>query len=168
MSSFDKIRAVFDCNAYFQAVVRKDSPASSCYKLAEDGIVELFVSEDVLAELKDVLSRPKIRQKIAALTDERVEEFLTSLSKTAKMIIKVPKVFSLSRDVDDETYINLAVKAEADYIVTRDKDLIDLMSGYDIESKLFRQKFRFLKVVQPLEFLQIVEDKIKERTTLKP
>ena len=80
----------------------------------------------------------------------------------------MPKVFSLPRDVDDEIYINLAAECEADYVVTRDKDLIDLRTGYSIESKMFRQKFRPLKIVQPLEFLQIVEEKIKETIAVKP
>jgi predicted nucleic acid-binding protein len=64
--------------------------------------------------------------------------------------------------------VNLAVVTEADYIVTRDKDLIDLMTGFDFESKQFRQKFRPLKVVQPIDFLRIVEEKIKETIALKP
>ena len=168
MNSFDKIWAVFDCNTYLQAVVRRNSPAGSCYRLAEDGIIKLFISKDALAELKDVLNRPKVRKQLPALTDESIEEFLTSLTNVAKLVRKVPKVFSLPRDVDDEPYINLAVECEADYIVTRDNDLIYLMRGYDFESKLFRQKFRPLKVVKPLEFLQIIEDKIKEEITLKP
>jgi hypothetical protein len=42
------------------------------------------------------------------------------------------------------------------------------VTDYDIESKKFRQKFRPLKIVQPLEFLRIVEEKIKETLDLKP
>lgn len=168
MSSFDKIWAVFDCNTYLQAVVRRSSPAGSCYKLAEDGIIKLFISRDVLAELEHVLCRPKVRKQLPALTDESVEEFLTSLKNIAELVRKVPKVFSLPRDINDEPYINLAVECEADYIVSRDKDLIDLMSGYDFESKQFRQKFRPLKIVQPLEFLRIVEEKVKETIAIKP
>lgn len=168
MSSFDKIWAVFDCNTYLQAVVRRNSPAGSCYKLAEDGIIKLFISKDVLAELEDVLSRPKVRKQLPVLTDESVVEFLASLKKTAKFVKKVSKVFSLLRDIDDEPYINLAVEADADFIVTRDNDLIYLMSGYDFESKQFRQKFRPLKIVQPLEFLRIVEENLREKIALKP
>jgi predicted nucleic acid-binding protein len=51
-------------------------------------------------------------------------------------------------------YINLAVEVEADYIVSRDKDLLDLMNDYTDEAKEFRQRFRPLKVIEPLEFLK--------------
>jgi putative PIN family toxin of toxin-antitoxin system len=163
VNSFEKIQAVFDCNTYLQSVVRRNSPAGLCFQLAEKRIIKLFIGKDVLAELEDVLNRPHIRERFVNLTDERIEEFLGSLKKIATFVRNIPKVFSLPRDVDDEVYINLAVEAEADFIVTRDRDLIDLMSDYDIESKMFRRKFRPLKIVQPLEFLQIVKDKIKER-----
>lgn len=168
MSFFDKIPAVFDCNTFIQAALNEESTAGKCYGFVEAGIVKLFVSRDVLAELEDVINRPQIRERFDALTDDKVEAFLKSVSELAVFVETVPKVFSLPRDVDDEPYINLAVECDADYIVTRDKDLIYLMSGYDIESKTFRQKFRFLKIVQPLEFLQIVEEKIRETTALKP
>lgn len=156
MISSDKIRVVFDCNIYLQAVVRGGSPAGLCFKLAEKRIIKLFVNEDILAELKDVLNRPEIRNKFANLTDERIEELLNSLANISESLKDVPKVFSLPRDVDDEPYINLAVESEADFIVTHDKDLIGLMTDYDSKSKEFRQKFRTLKIVQPLEFLRIV------------
>ena len=58
-------------------------------------------------------------------------------------------------DPKDEPYINLAIAADADYIVSRDKDLLDLMTGHTKECKEFRRKFRSLKVIEPQEFLKI-------------
>lgn len=72
---------------------------------------------------------------------------------------KILNHFQLPRDPKDEKYINLAVEAEADYIVTRDKDLLDLMTGIDIESKEFRQRFRPLRMVEPIKFLRIIQEK---------
>ena len=71
----------------------------------------------------------------------------------------MPKSFRLERDPKDEIIIDLAVEAEADYIVSRDKDLLDLMNGFTDDCKEFRQRFRFLTAVEPLEFLRIVEAK---------
>ncbi len=71
------------------------------------------------------------------------------------------------RDPKDEKYINLAAAAGAAYIISRDTDLLDLMTGFDEESKNFRQKFRLLKVIEPLEFLKIVEEKTKENLVVK-
>jgi putative PIN family toxin of toxin-antitoxin system len=163
-----KIRAVFDCNTFLQAAINEKSLAGNCYRLIEERKVELFVSQEVLQEIDEVINRPHIRDKFKTLTDERIANFLSSIKDLAVIVRKVPKVFSLPRDVDDEIYINLAVVAEADFIVTRDNDLIDLMTGFDFESKQFRQKFRPLKVVQPLEFLRIVEENLRKNISLKP
>jgi putative PIN family toxin of toxin-antitoxin system len=161
------IFAVFDCNILIQASANSKSPASACFRLAESKTVRLFVSESTLQELELVLYRDYIKERFK-FTDEVIGEFLDRVRNIATVVKNVPKVFSLPRDVDDEIYINLAVEADADFIVTHDKDLIDLMSNYDIESKQFRQKFRPLKIVQPLEFLRIVEEKIKDTLDLKP
>jgi putative PIN family toxin of toxin-antitoxin system len=163
-----KIRVVFDCNTFLQAALNEESLAGNCYRLVEEGTVELFVSQEVLDEIEDVINRPHIRERFDTLTDERIENFLNSIRNLAVIVQKIPQVFSLPRDIDDEIYINLAVEAEAAYIVTRDKDLIDLMTGFDLESKQFRQKFRPLKVVQPLEFLEIVEESLRKNISLKP
>jgi predicted nucleic acid-binding protein len=51
----------------------------------------------------------------------------------------------------------LTHSAEADYLVSRDKDLLDLMTGYTDECKEFRRRFRPLKVLDPVEFLKEME-----------
>ncbi len=163
-----KIRTVFDCNTFLQAAINKESLAGNCYRLVEERTVELFVSQEVLDEIEDVINRPHIRERFVTLTDERIENFLDSIKNLAVIVQKVSKIFSLPRDIDDEIYINLAIEAEADFIVTRDKDLIDLMTSFDLESKQFRQKFRPLKIVQPLEFLKVVKEHLRKTISLNP
>ena len=167
MKFVTQIRAVFDCNVFLQSLSNEKSPAAACFRLVGQNVIQLFVSEETLMELEEILNRPYIKERFG-FSSEQIVEFLNNIRLLAEVLTKTPKVFSLPRDVDDEIYINLAFEAEADYIVTRDKDLIDLMTGYDMESKQFRQKFRPLKIVQPLEFLRIVEEMIKETIGLKP
>lgn len=63
--------------------------------------------------------------------------------RTKAIVIKnVLQVFNYARDPKDEKYINLAVAAGAEYIISRDSDLLDLMTSFDNESKEFRQKTR--------------------------
>jgi uncharacterized protein len=167
VKDFIEIPAVFDCNILIQAAASNRNPASACFRLVEAGVVKLFVSENTLQELEDVLNRDFIKERFK-FTDEVSQEFLDTVRNIAVILKNVPQVFSLSRDVDDEEYINLAVAAKADYIVSRDNDLLDLMTGYNEESKTFRQKFRPLRIVQPVEFLKIIEEKIKEDLSVNP
>ena len=147
---------------FLQGLISESGVAVDCFELFENGLVELFVSEEVLTEIQDVITRPKLQAKYSRLTDERAEKLLEILRTKATIIKDVPPVFSYTRDPKDEKYINLAVAASADYIVSRDTDLLDLMTGFDNDSKKFRQNFKPLKVIQPLEFLNIVEEKMKK------
>ncbi|MEZ5429463.1 MAG: putative toxin-antitoxin system toxin component, PIN family [Pyrinomonadaceae bacterium] len=130
---------------------------AKCRELVTTGQVELIVSPYVLEKIRDVLTRPETRERFAQATEEKVAVFIEEIIDFATFIPSVPKNFEFSRDPKDEPYINLAAQEEADYIVSRDKDLLDLMTGYDIESKEFRQKFRPLKIVDTLTFVEIVE-----------
>lgn len=154
----DKPRVVFDCSVLLQAAARERSVAAKCLNLAESDLIQLFVSREVLAEVEDVLNRPKIRAHFPDLSDEIVGAFLKRLQNLSVLVRLVPKVFSYPRDEDDEPYINLAVAAGATFIISRDKDLLDLMTGYTDEYKEFRQRFRTIRVVVPAEFLKLLEE----------
>ena len=41
---------------------------------------------------------------------------------------EVPRIYAPERDRKDEPYLNLALEARARYLVSRDRDLLDLMS----------------------------------------
>jgi hypothetical protein len=65
-----------------------------------------------------------------------------------------PHVFSYPRDPDDEPYINLAIAAAAQYLVSWDKDLLDLMRDED-----FRQRFPGLTILNPVALLKAFSPK---------
>jgi putative PIN family toxin of toxin-antitoxin system len=144
-------RAVFDCMVYLQAVLNEDGPAFACFRLVDDDQVTLCVSAPVLAEARDVLTRPSLQVKFPRLAPERVETFLQRVEAKAVAVIEVPEAFSHPRDPDDEPYINLALAAGAKYLVSRDKDLLDLMNDPD-----FRSRFPHLTILDPVEFLRIL------------
>jgi putative PIN family toxin of toxin-antitoxin system len=164
----DKIKAVFDCNVIWQSFFFGNGVAARCKKLADDDVITLFLSAEVLEEMREVMNRPEFLAKFESVTEKMIEKYLEQLAKKSVFTRSVPKKFTLSRDRDDEPYINLAIQSKADYIVTRDNDLLDLMTGFDDDSKEFRQKFRLLKVIEPIEFLKIVEEKTKKVLGIKP
>lgn len=129
MTTREKPGAVFDCMLYLQAVASDVGPAAACFRLLESGIFALFISHEVLAEVRDVLGRPRIRARNPRLTDERVEAFLEQVRKYAALVHEVPTPFSYERDPKDEKYVNLALAAAAPYLVSRDQDLLGLMNA---------------------------------------
>jgi len=154
-----KSRVIFDCMIFLQAVLSGKSIAAKLFEYLETSSFTLFVSREILAEIIDVLSREPLRAKYTQVTDETVENFLKKVLKKAVLVKTVPAKFNYSRDPKDEKYINLAIEAEADYLISRDKDLLDLMADISVEGKEFRQKTRPLKVIEPIEFLKIISEK---------
>lgn len=167
MRPSSKVHVVFDCNVLIQAAASGLSASSASFRLVEEKIVVLVASDKTLSELKNVLSRDVVKEKLR-FSNSAVEEFLETIEHLAKTFTKVPGRFELPRDVDDEEYLNLAIESEADFLVTRDKDLLDLMNGYDEVGKRFRQQHRNIKIVDPLNFLKIIEDKLKEDMSIAP
>lgn len=79
------------------------------------------------------------------------------LSYKGLYVRAVGKHFAYPRDPDDEPYLNLAIEVEADYLISRDHDLLDLMNWSQEAGREFRQRFRFLKIVTPEEFLHAMK-----------
>lgn len=146
-------RAVYDSNVLLQAAARPNGPAGRCFALAEAGAVGLVASGETRAEADDVLNRPVIRRKFKTLTDAWVATFLANLDRVAARIDPVPAVVTLARDPKDEKYLNLAVAAGADYLVSRDNDLLDLMTGADPDAVAFRTAHPRILILDPVAFL---------------
>jgi putative PIN family toxin of toxin-antitoxin system len=151
------IKVVFDCMIFLQATANEESPAAAALDLVDTGEIKLNVSEPILEEVRKVLNRSEVRAVLPQITDVRAEALFRRLDKEATMVRHVPRVFAFSRDPQDEPYLNLAIAAKAAFLVSRDRDLLDLMTGHDAESKQFRQRFRFLKGIEPVDFLNEIE-----------
>ena len=117
----------------------------------------------MIAEVKDVLSRPKLRKKLPNLTPERAEAFLQDVASYAVSIDEVPEQYRYERDPKDEPYINLALAAGARYLVSRDKDLLDLMNDQG-----FRNTCPGLTVLDPPALLRELAQPEKQGGTKTP
>ena len=150
-------KVVFDCNVFLQALVNPHGPAGRCKQLVERGEVELFVSEDVLAEVSEVLSRPRTRKLAPALTIEAVEAFITDVRLKSICLRNVPEEYRFERDPKNACYINLAIVAGAKFIVSRDNDLLDLMKPNREAAREFQRRYPLLKIINPIDLLTEVE-----------
>jgi putative PIN family toxin of toxin-antitoxin system len=144
-----KPRAVFDCMVFLQGAGRPASPSRGCFRLVDEGRVELCLSGKILAEVREVLSRPKTQRKFPLLSQAWAESFVRNAANKSELFDEVNHVYKLERDPKDEPYLDLAIAARAQYLVSRDRDLLDLMSDQD-----FRQQFPGLVILDPAAFLQ--------------
>ena len=83
-----------------------------------------FSSAPLLAELTDILSRPKFDRKIAAslLSVDQIVDLYAELVALVRPTL-VPR---LAPDPDDDVVIGTALAAKADFVVTGDRALLSV------------------------------------------
>jgi len=145
-------RVVYDCNVFVQALINQNGPAGRCVTVALEKRVALFVSEALLAEVRKAPAKRTPAR--LGVTPERVELLVKNLLKAATLVAVVPAVFDYRRDPDDAHYINLALAAQAKLVVSRDRDLLDLMDEQTKEGIVFRQRFPQIQILDPVQFIR--------------
>jgi putative PIN family toxin of toxin-antitoxin system len=118
---------VFDCVVFLQSLISETGPAARSLELFEQGKFSIAVSREILSEIREVLSRSGLRQSYPRLTDERVDRLIDVLLYRGRLFRQVSRHYEYPRDPYDEAYLNLAIEARADFLITRDNDLLDLM-----------------------------------------
>jgi predicted nucleic acid-binding protein len=73
----------------------------------------------------------------------------------------VPRVFQFDRDPKDEPYINLAIAAQANYLVSRDNDILDLVDASTPDGQRLRHKAPELQIVEPGAFLAEIRKRLE-------
>ncbi len=117
------MRVVADANVLVSAALGRspDSPPVRIVQAALDGRIELVMSPALLAEMVDVLSRPRIRMRISA---EDAQRFLGDVAAQALVFADPDDPPGVCRDPDDDYLVALAAIASADVLVTGDDDLL--------------------------------------------
>lgn len=149
------LRVVYDCNIYVQAIINVRGPAARCVAKALDKAVQLFVTPAILEEIRE--SHLKIPGKYG-VTPEQTESLARGIMGIAELIEEVSPRFEYPRDPDDAHYINLALAVDARLIVSRDRDLLDLMDDSRPEGKDFRSRFPSLRILDPVGFLRETDE----------
>jgi putative PIN family toxin of toxin-antitoxin system len=121
------IRAVFDCGVLVSAIGWAGNPRS-CLALVHAGQVQLFVSVDVWREYERRI--PGILQ--AKQRDANVSGALALLMERVRFVEPAPLGKRRSRDIKDERYLACALAAQADALVSNDRDLLDLGKPFGI------------------------------------
>lgn len=115
------VKAVIDTNIWVSAIL---NPHGFPSKLREGFKKELFktiISEPMLEELAEVLSRPRIKDKYG-ITEKQIKELLVLLEEKSEHVVLNGNI-DVCRDKDDNLILETAIKGRADFIVTRDDDI---------------------------------------------
>jgi len=122
------IRIVLDTNvliSYLRSTSPEDSAAGAILRAAFAGTFRLLFVEGVAEELDRKLNqRPDLAARITQTNVVALVDELRSVGESVERLVEPYQ--SIGRDRDDYFLIAHAVFAEADWLVSWDKDLLDL------------------------------------------
>ncbi|UOE47720.1 putative toxin-antitoxin system toxin component, PIN family [Mucilaginibacter sp. SMC90] len=133
------MRAVIDTNCLLASIPRQ-SPHYWLYEAFRDLKFEWLISNEVLTEYNELLS---------SFYSSQTAEIVLSLLSVAQNVIYTEAYFKwnlITKDPDDNKFVDLAIAGNADYIVTNDKHF-DVLKELD---------FPELNVVSLSQFREII------------
>lgn len=138
------IRAVLDTNVVLSGLLWHGTPHALIDRVRE-GSLTLISSPALLAELVEVIARPKFDTILARSNTSR-ERSLVEMRELTEVLAPSPLAEPVCRDPDDDAVLALGVAANVDFIVSGDRDLLTLKS------------FRGIAIVTPAEALQRIDE----------
>lgn len=115
-----KDKIIIDTNLWISFLLSKRT--SGLDKFFLDQSITIVFSQELLDEFIEVARRPKLK-KYFNLAD--LEELLLQISLHAEFVL-VNSNIDLCRDSKDNFLLSLAVDSNATYLLTGDKDLLEL------------------------------------------
>ncbi len=136
------IKAVLDTNVLVSAMLR---PLGKPAQIIEHqpSRFELFLSESILDETREVLQRKRIQKK-DPITKQAIEAFFVRLRSASIMVIVVDIENIITEDPPDNVVLACAVQSNADYLVSGNLHFLNL------------KEYRNIKMVTPAQFLEIL------------
>lgn len=132
------ISVILDTNILISALGFGGKPRE-VLQLALDNQIKAFISPILLAEFEDVVTKkfPILSQNL-----ERINKRIRKKFK----IVKPKASLNILSDDDDNRVLEAAVEGKCKYIITGDKELLDL------------ENFRDIKIVTAGQFLNILKE----------
>jgi putative PIN family toxin of toxin-antitoxin system len=136
------LRVLIDCSTFYSGIFYPLGKPHKILALLLDKAYRIYLTEEILEEYK------KKVQEIARRMEQdpkKAKKWFRLLEKDAFMIKSqsIPK--NSCRDPNDLIYLEAAAAAEANYLVSSDKDLLVL------------GKFQKTKILTPAQFLEKVK-----------
>ena len=131
-------KVVLDTNVLVSALLFRGE-LSKMLLLWKDGRIVPVFSRETFREFKTVLEYTKFsltEQEIKVIIEEEVLPYF-------EVINSAYKIKDVCRDADDDKFISCALSASADFIVSGDKDLLDV------------GKYKSVKIISASEFLKM-------------
>jgi putative PIN family toxin of toxin-antitoxin system len=133
------MRAVIDTGVFVSALIRKQGTTGDVLGALRDGRFTAIYTTDIVVEIIDVLGRAKFRMKYNIEPDDIT--ILVNLIRLRGELVTPTQKVTACRDPKDDKFLEAALVAKADCIVSGDADLLVL------------NPFEDIPILRPSEFL---------------
>lgn len=116
-----KYRIVLDTNILVSGTFFPKGNEARLLQHVFEGNITLSSSLEILEEFREVLSRDKFE-----LTTEELQTIFEKIVSWCGIVLSTRQATSRCRDPDDQKFLDCAVAAKADYLVTGDPDLLTM------------------------------------------
>jgi hypothetical protein len=125
------MRVVADTNVVISGLLWR-GPSRAVLDAAREGRLELFTSSELLAELAEVLERFKFRERLERAGVD-ASELVAGFASLAVWAAPAERETVVLADADDDAVLACARAANAEWIVSGDRHLLELSSYRGIE-----------------------------------
>ncbi len=137
------ITVVLDTNVIVSAILSDRGPPARVLELWRREVIELVTCEEILEEVSRVLKTPRIA-KLLKLPDHEIDQLVEFLKSGSRCVVCRFKSDIEIEDPDDRVFVECAVSARAQFIITGDQHLLKL------------REYNQIRIVSPGEFLDSV------------
>jgi uncharacterized protein len=130
------MRVVLDTNIIVSAYLNEDGQPFRILKLALAGAIDLYASEPILDEYKELLHRKSYPM------DLRRAALLLKKLRDASSLVKPAMKLSEATDPDDNIFLECAQAAKAEYLVTGNP-------------RHFPTHWKYTRIVLPRQFIEL-------------
>jgi putative PIN family toxin of toxin-antitoxin system len=120
MKKSKALKLIIDTNLWVSFIISKKQHLIDQLLYSEEA--RLLFSEELIAEINQTITKPKLKKYFGT---NALEEMLLAFDPFIDFI-EVKSIVTLCRDEKDNFLLALAKDGDADYLLTGDKDLLDL------------------------------------------
>jgi len=131
------LRLIIDTNIVVSAALKPEGLQRTILLLAITKPARLYVTDAILAEYREVLRRPELRIR------KGLRRQLLQLIRNQSYVVTQPRALRVTKDPDDNKFVECADAAHADYLVTGNQ-------------RHFPKFWKKTKVITSREFISIV------------
>ncbi|MCB9477897.1 MAG: putative toxin-antitoxin system toxin component, PIN family [Deltaproteobacteria bacterium] len=138
------IKVVLDTNVLISALLTPGGNAARIVQLIDNVGLVAVTSDELLAEFRRVRNYQKVVRLFerAGIEPEAVEEFVTRIASESIVIVHPAIADGVHADPTDNKFLACAVAAEASFIISGDRHLLEL------------DAYEGIPIVTPTEFLE--------------